>query len=551
MCGIHAVFQTVNCNCDILDDVDLLLTNRGPDGQNKIQIEFNGLNLSFKSTLLWLRGKEPYIQPDMNNGNILLWNGDLFYTKIPNDLSDTEYLSQLLRHAVKPEDVLKVLADCKGPAAFVYFNPTLRKIWFGRDFFGRHSLLAQFQPCHIVLSSVRISKLDLVEVPALGIYQIGAETGLDVDLIPWSNRMEPNLKQLPSGISISSSAPIHPSFCPTTSTHDPPAAPYTCIEEYLQNYSNSVDDLKRILSKSVEERMRAQPLYCRDCVKRVLETKEPVCTHSKIAVLFSGGLDSVVLAFLASQYVADGDTLDLINVAFQQNDGTFLVPDRLTGLQAIEEMQPLLKAKLNLVLVNVSKSELQEMREARIKDLLYPLDTVLDDSIGCAIWFASRGRGVLWQDQRDYQSPARVLLLGMGADEQLGGYSRHKAAFSRSANFEAGRQNLLIELQRQLDGISERNLGRDNRIVSDHGLAGRYPYLDEMVVEYIAGLPLEAKMNLALARGTGDKMILRALAFSLGLHKTAQEPKRAIQFGSRIAKLENRKEKGTDKAMRL
>lgn len=101
-----------------------------------------------------------------------------------------------------------------------------------------------------------------------------------------------------------------------------------------------------------------------------------------------------------------------------------------------------------------------------------------------------------------------------------------------------------------MDSISERNLGRDNRIVSDHGVAGRYPFLDERVINFLAGLPLESKMNLSLERGIGDKMVLRGLAISFGLKKTAREPKRAIQFGSRIAKMENRKEKASDKAVR-
>ena len=26
---------------------------------------------------------------------------------------------------------------------------------------------------------------------------------------------------------------------------------------------------------------------------------------------------------------------------------------------------------------------------------MYPLNSVLDDSIGCAVWFAARGRGIL------------------------------------------------------------------------------------------------------------------------------------------------------------
>ena len=86
-----------------------------------------------------------------------------------------------------------------------------------------------------------------------------------------------------------------------------------------------------------------------------------------------------------------GGGLDLINVAFQQPDGQYDVPDRVTALQAFEELQSIYPSvRLNLVLVNVTKAELQEMREDCIRDLLHPLDTVLDDSIGCAIWFAAR-----------------------------------------------------------------------------------------------------------------------------------------------------------------
>lgn len=43
-----------------------------------------------------------------------------------------------------------------------------------------------------------------------------------------------------------------------------------------------------------------------------------------------------------------------------------------------------------------------------IKMALYPCSTVLDDSIGSALWFAARGRGVLHPDNTAYNSPAEV-----------------------------------------------------------------------------------------------------------------------------------------------
>ena len=39
--------------------------------------------------------------------------------------------------------------------------------------------------------------------------------------------------------------------------------------------------------------------------------------------------------------------------------------------------------------------DLFRCRQEHIQELVYPLQTVLDDSIGCAVWFAARGKGLL------------------------------------------------------------------------------------------------------------------------------------------------------------
>lgn len=97
--------------------------------------------------------------------------------------------------------------------------------------------------------------------------------------------------------------------------------------------------------------------------------------------------------------------------------------------------------------------------------------------------------------------------MGAGADEQMAGYSRHRQKFSSG-----GWQGLLAELEMEMNRIPERNLGRDNRIIADHGRAPRLPYLDEKVVQYLASLPILAKADLRQPVGIGDKIILRVLA---------------------------------------
>ena len=104
--------------------------------------------------------------------------------------------------------------------------------------------------------------------------------------------------------------------------------------------------------------------------------------------------------------------------------------------------------------------------------------------MACAVWFASRGRGNLYPTNEPYESTSRVLLLGMGADEQFGGYMRHRTIL-RHKGWEA----LTEELKLEFDRISERNLGRDDRMVSDNGRQSRLPYLDEDLVNLVQQIP--------------------------------------------------------------
>ena len=76
--------------------------------------------------------------------------------------------------------------------------------------------------------------------------------------------------------------------------------------------------------------------------------------------------------------------------------------------------------------------------------------------------------------------------------------------------------------------------------------------MEEDFVEWLNNVPISVKVDFTLPRGYGEKRLLRRVLLSLGVPpEIVSSPKQAMQFGSRIAKLENRNEKGSDVCLRL
>ena len=197
-------------------------------------------------------------------------------------------------------------------------------------------------------------------------------------------------------------------------------------------FSTDVDDFLAMLHQAVRRRL------------------VNVDVDTGVGVLFSGGVDCSLLAAVVNALLSDDVAVDLLNVAFQpikkitqetckknrkketsKNEGRsndYDVPDRRTGLNAWRELK-MINPRRNwrFVAIDVPFDELTRLKKERVSKLIHPLRTILDDSIGCATWFAARGRGNIVRDDVDcgvseaFQSTARVLFLGSGADEQLGG----------------------------------------------------------------------------------------------------------------------------------
>ena len=173
----------------------------------------------------------------------------------------------------------------------------------------------------------------------------------------------------------------------------------------------------------------------------------------------------------------------------------------------------------------------------------------MDMTIGPALWFGARGKGIILKDPEgdskleesyeNYESTAKVLLMGNGADEQLGGYGRH-----RTAHKHRGMTGLQLELNKDTSRIWIRNLGRDDRIMSSLSKESRYPFLDYDFMTFLTQTPTGIVCDYRLPPGEGDKRILRESAKNIGLTGSVRFVKRALQFGSRISHLTQRKKGG-------
>ncbi|SOV07603.1 uncharacterized protein UDID_05384 [Ustilago sp. UG-2017a] len=600
-CGIHSnpeisyssVLRNIRC--------------RGPDSLNAVQHPFqisksNSWKLSLTSSVLSLRGagitRQPLPCPD---GSLLLaWNGQIFdwdttattatssKVRLDTGENDGQILLDRIVHLNKQykQEVVAdpckfainaALAEVEGPYAFVLLDRDESKLYFGRDPLGRRSLLMHRSEGSNSIAIISVAGDELKS--SSNLTEIACSSWWTLAL-----REDPTTpKPIPRTTSrFTSPLLLRELRQPTVPEGGGPIR---------SSKAKTLADLLEVLSASVRKRVTN------------INTDQPA-DEAHVAVLFSGGLDCTTLALLADRFVPPEQPIDLLNVAFENiraieaakkerekrvraknkpvskkhgkgrqhpaapaeeqlatnpspssaeteeeaiPEDIYLVPDRITGLSSYTELCALAPdRRWNFVAINVAYTEYSSHRPL-VETLMLPSSSVMDLSIASALYFASRAQGVLHPSLSPYTSRARVLISGLGADELLGGYSRHRQSYTRSCL-----PGLISELQLDLDRLPERNLGRDDRILSCHGKESRYPFLDRHVLRFLTNVPVEQKVDLeriASEGGGGDKRLLRDLAKQLGLVGASELKKRAMQFGTRAAKIdeESRGAKGHHK----
>ena len=221
-----------------------------------------------------------------------------------------------------------------------------------------------------------------------------------------------------------------------------------------------------------------------------------------VAVAFSGGLDSTVVAYFASKL---GLKVNLLHVSMEN--------------QAETEEAIAASDALNLPLqVHLFKDSDVERTLPKVVTLIEEADPIK----------ASVGLPFYWAAQEAAEAGFDVMLAGQGADELFGGYQRYVNQYCKE-----GKQEVRKTMFNDVVNIHTSNLERDLKITGYHNVELRLPFASFEVAEFAISLPVECKME--PKPDTLRKLVLRKVALNAGIPASiTDKPKKAVQYSTGV-----------------
>ncbi len=225
---------------------------------------------------------------------------------------------------------------------------------------------------------------------------------------------------------------------------------------------------------------------------------------SKVGIIFSGGVDSTILAKIALDLGVD--TL-LYTVGHKDS------VDIKFARRAAHDMQ--LPLQIQTVDVDdvrkYTKLVLNAIEEFNIMKL----------GVGMPSYIAS---------EMGHIDGLKVMLSGQGADELFGGYHRYLKFYEDKG--EKTQQDLKTDIL----NLYHVNLQRDDAVTMANSIELRVPFLDMNIINLAMDIPMEYKIN--SYNDNLRKCILREVAKELGVpDEIVKRPKKAAQYGSGIHKI--------------
>jgi asparagine synthase (glutamine-hydrolysing) len=232
--------------------------------------------------------------------------------------------------------------------------------------------------------------------------------------------------------------------------------------------------------------------------------KHRVSGLKEVAVAFSGGLDSSIIAFLAKKFGVD---MHLISVSLKNQ------PEIEHAKKAAET--------LNLPL------HIHLYSEKAVEEVLPKVLWLIEDANPVK---TSIGIPVFWTAEEATKMGFKVMLAGQGADELFGGYKRYLNDYLRYG--EEFVQKIIFD---DIAGMYGKNFERDSKICSFHNVELRLPFATYQLAKFGASLPLQLKIE--SPNHMLRKTVLRKVAEDIGLPRfIVKKPKRAIQYATGVNK---------------
>lgn len=235
-------------------------------------------------------------------------------------------------------------------------------------------------------------------------------------------------------------------------------------------------------------------------LRKLLEhsIKETTTSLNEVAIAFSGGLDSSIIACLAKRTVPN---VLLVHVSIENE------PEIECAKQAAQAL------KLPLYLSLHEENEVKKMTSKVVRIIEQP--DPIQVNIGIPLY---------WVAEKTAEMSCHVMLAGQGADEFFGGYRRYLDDYLRRDK-ETVQKAVFTDIVR----MYESNLERDFKICNHFAVELRLPFATYAMARFALRLPLKLKME--RKDNTLRKLVLRRVAKNLGLPASiANKSKSAVQY---------------------
>lgn len=259
----------------------------------------------------------------------------------------------------------------------------------------------------------------------------------------------------------------------------------------ILSYSEPVQITMPIAAKKLEKLLR------HSVAQRVSGLKE-------VAVAFSGGLDSSIIASFAKKARCK---VQLIHVSLEGQQETVYA----------KKAAEILRLPIHIQLYK------EEQVQESLQRVLWLIEE--DDPIKTSV-----GIPIYWTAETAAKMGFRVILAGQGADELFGGYRRYVDDYSL-----AGEEEVRKNIFKDIVDLYKNNLERDSKICSFQNVELRLPFATLEIAEFAAALPVNLKIG--PQKDSMRKLVLRKVAENAGLPELISEkPKKAVQYATGVGK---------------